>query len=116
MHGSNEPPEPRWKSSYSPARQRLIEWMQDLEFGQIEELEIQNGDPVLDPMPRAIRSINFTKVRQAQKPRGGVDFVLKAKIVWLFDELDRRPSAHVRELKIEDGLPVLIRLEDCVGE
>jgi len=37
------------KAALSPARRRLVELMQEINYGRIERLEVRDGEPVFDP-------------------------------------------------------------------
>jgi hypothetical protein len=39
------------KAALTPARKRLIELMQEINYGRIESLMVRNGEPVFDPPP-----------------------------------------------------------------
>ena len=39
------------KTSLTPARRRLVELMQEVNFGRIERLKVRDWEPVLDPPP-----------------------------------------------------------------
>ena len=43
------------KEALSPARKRLIELMQEINYGRIEELQIRDGEPVFNPPPTVLR-------------------------------------------------------------
>ena len=47
------------KASLSPPRRRLIELMQQINFGRIESLLVRNGEPAFDPAPVVIREVKF---------------------------------------------------------
>jgi len=40
------------KAALTPARKRLVELMQEVNYGRIEELRVENGEPVFDPRPQ----------------------------------------------------------------
>ena len=46
-------------ASLPPARRRLLTLMQELNFGWIENLSVQDGDPVFDPPPTVVRQVKF---------------------------------------------------------
>lgn len=53
------------KASLTPARRRLLELMQEINFGRIEGLAVRGGEPVLDPPPaRGARD----QVRRRKRP------------------------------------------------
>ena len=47
------------KAALSEPRRRLVELMQSINFGRIEDLIVVGGDPVLDPLPRMVQEIKF---------------------------------------------------------
>lgn len=103
---------PRTKRSLSPARQRLVELMQDVNFGRIEALHVLDGEPVLDPAPRVLRDFLFGKTNAPNAARPRDDFVLKEQVLELFDHFDRERSATVESLTVQNGLPVRMTVAD----
>ncbi|MBM3983855.1 MAG: hypothetical protein FJ304_27025 [Planctomycetes bacterium] len=96
------------KSSLSPARRRLLELMQSINFGRIENMEVRGGDPVFDPLPHVVREI---KLGADDKPRPEValaDFCLKAQVVDLWNRLDQLGTGTVELLEVKHGLPFQI--------
>jgi len=49
------------KAALSPARRRLVELMQEINYGRIERLEVRDGEPVFDPPPIVLRLFLFGK-------------------------------------------------------
>ena len=91
--------------SLSPARQRLVRLMQDLEFGQIERLRVVAGEPQLDPLPKVTRFTRFGEKRLGSDRPAGGDFVLKRQVEQLFAELDRMRDGVIGCLEVQAGLP-----------
>ena len=96
----------RTKSALSPARQRLVELMQEINFGRIEALDVRGGEPVLEPAPRVLRDFLLGKANAAHRARARDDFVLKDQVIELFDLFDRERSVTVEQLVVNNGLPV----------
>jgi hypothetical protein len=94
------------KTDLSTPRTRLIELMQELNYGRIEGLEIRDGEPQLDPPPIAVRLFMFGKTNGPNESRKRDDFVLKRKLIELFEIFDRERSLSIQELMIDNGLPV----------
>ena len=97
---------PITKRTLSPARRRLVELMQEVNFGRIEGLYVRDGEPVLERTPNVLRDIVFGKVNAPNPARGKDDFALKEQLVELFDLFDREQSVTVESLVIQNGLPV----------
>lgn len=98
------------KSNLSPARQKLIELMQETNFGRIENLLVQQGEPVLSPLPRVTRDVVFGKENSAHPARGKGDFALKEQHLQLFRFFDEERSLRIDSLVIQHGLPVRMSL------
>ena len=94
------------KQSISSARQRLLELMQELRFGQIEGLDVRDGEPVLEPGPRVVRDIVFGKDNAPHQALGQRDFILRFQVIELFDFFDQERSFQVERLVVNNGLPV----------
>jgi hypothetical protein len=105
----------RTKRSLSPARQRLVELMQEVNFGRIEGLRVVDGDPVLEPAPRVLRDFLLGKANAPNAARGRDDFALKEPVIELFDLLDRERSVQVESLVVQNGLPVRVTVADGIG-
>lgn len=93
------------RSSLSQARRRLLDLMQNVYFGRIENLAIRDGEPVFDPEPVIIRQIRLggenTAPAQFRKP----DFDLKAQAEELFVHLHDLGNGLLASLEIRHGLP-----------
>jgi len=100
------------KRSLSPARQRLVELMQEINFGRIEGLTVLDGEPVFDPAPRVFREIRFGAENAAHPARDRNNFPLKKEHIELFDQLDRERSATVEQLIVNNGLPRRMTVAD----
>jgi hypothetical protein len=104
----NTPPK---KHDVSSARQRLIELMQRVNFGRIERLVIQDGQPVFDPPPRPIREIKFCSENGARPEVVIEDFTLKAQVIDLFRMLDEVRNGVIEVLEVKHGLPFRMAVE-----
>lgn len=94
----------------SPARQHLIAIMRELRYGQIHDLTIEAGEPVLDPLPRLVRAVQICGQGRVLR-RGGPCSRLKPHLLELFDEFDALGTGVIDIIKIQDGLPVHLQVE-----
>ena len=92
-------------ASLSPARQQLIRLMQRVWFGRIEQLQIRDGDPVLDPIPRVVRQYKFASTDESDRHHGNRNFSIKESVVDLLQLLDLINDGVIDELTIKHGLP-----------
>jgi len=101
------------KAALSPARRRLVELMQEINYGRIERLEVRDGEPVFDPPPTVLRLFLFGKDNGPNASRGNDGFALKKKVAELFEVFDRERSLSIQELMIDNGLPVRMTVADA---
>ncbi len=103
------------KRTLSPGRKRLIELMQEINYGRIENLQIRGGEPVFDPPPTVLRHFLFGKENGQNPCRANDDFALKKKVTEMFEIFDREQWLFVRELIIDDGLPLRMTAVDTTN-
>ncbi|MGQ9677527.1 MAG: hypothetical protein ACUVX1_17840 [Chloroflexota bacterium] len=68
------------ESSLSHQQTRLIELMQELDFGQVRDLVARDGEPVFDPPPRVVREVKFGSENGPRPEAAKGDFALKAQV------------------------------------
>jgi hypothetical protein len=102
------------KSGLSAQQRRLLETMQRLNFGRIEELAIRNGQPVFQPAPRIVQDI---KIGGENGPRPELtieDFALKSGVIELFDHLSRIGDGTLESLEVKNGMPFKLVVEQAL--
>src|SRR5687767_12555290 len=78
------------KSNLSPPRRRLLELMQSINFGRIENLSVKGGQPILDDSGvRVIREIKFAGENGPRPESSRSDFALKSQVIDLLAQFDR---------------------------
>ena len=102
------------KATLTPARKRLVELMQEINYGRIEGLHVRDGEPVFDPPPTVMRLFLFGKDNGPNESRGNDGFALKRKVAELFEVFDRERFLSIHELMIDNGLPVRMTVVDEV--
>lgn len=99
-------------ASLSPERKRLLKLMQGVNFGLIEDLLIQDGEPVFDPAPHIIRDVKFCR-ENGPRPESNIDdFSLKAEVRDLFAHFDALGNGTIRCLEVKHGLPFRMLVEE----
>ena len=93
------------KTALTGPQQRLVELMQAVNFGRVEDIVVRDGDPVLDPMPRVVREVKFGAENGPRPERDAGDFLLKAQVIELFRHLDLLSDGVVEVLEVKHGLP-----------
>lgn len=100
------------KASLSPSRHRLLELMQHINFGRIENLVVRDGQPVFDPPPRIVRELKFGGENGPRPELEAADFLLKQQVVEFFAFLDRQRNGVIDVLEVKHGLPFRMIVED----
>ncbi|NQU19764.1 MAG: hypothetical protein HQ567_00665 [Candidatus Nealsonbacteria bacterium] len=99
------------KSSLTEPHRRLVELMQQVNFGRIENLAVRSGRPVLDPPPRIVREVKFGGQNGARPEASSGNFALKAQVVELLQYIDAMRNGLIEVLEIKHGLPFRIIVE-----
>ena len=106
---------PPRKSTLTPAQAELVELMQQLDFGNIEGLIVQDGQPVLKPRPRIVRDVKFGAGNGCRSEAGLTDFALKSSVQELMDTFSSIGNATVRRLEVKHGLPFRMQVEEVAA-
>ena len=93
------------KSTLSAPRQKLLQAMQQLYFGKIENLVITGSEPLFSPAPRITQEIKLGVAEPERPGRQHDDFALKRHLIELFDHFDRLPDGTVVTIDVRHGLP-----------
>jgi hypothetical protein len=101
------------KSQLSPARRRLVESLCRLDYGQVQNLVLQAGEPVLDPPPAMIREWKPGKTQRTVAPEG--DFALKAEWIDLLRLMDEMPDGVICRIEVQAGLPYRVCTPQAVS-
>ena len=100
------------KSSLTPARRRLVERLQQLNFGRVEGLLVRGGEPVFGPATRVVREIKFGGDNGPHAMTPAEDFVLKQQVRDFFAQLDAIGNGTILSLEVKHGLPFRMTIEE----
>ena len=92
-------------SQLSPARQALVRYCQSVNFGEIQNLRVRNGEPVFDRAPAVVIDV---KLDQADVPRPELeltDFDVRDEVCRLMARLDGISDGVIERLEIEGRNP-----------
>lgn len=105
---------PRHTGDLSPSERSFIQALQDLGWGRVECIPIRRGQLVLDPWPRTVRNVKFHGNRPStERPR---DFELKTQVIEFVEYVRSVEKGEIRVLQVQDGIPLLMEIEDSLGE
>jgi len=100
------------KTSLTPSQQKLLAEMQRINFGRIFDLEVRDGQPVMDPPPRVVREIKFGGDNGPRPEAVKADFTLKAQVRDLFVQLEALGDGVIPCIEIQRGLPFRMTVEE----
>jgi len=103
---------PQHKSHLSAPKARLVELMQRINFGRIEQLNVRRGQPVMDPPPRVVREIKFGGDNGPRPEAAKADFTLKTQVRDLFAQLEALGDGVITSIEIQRGLPFRMTIEE----
>jgi hypothetical protein len=99
------------KSSLSDSRRRLVELMQRLNFGRIQNLVVRDGEPVFDPAPKVIQKVKIGGENGPRPELSCEDFLLKKQTVELLDAIADLGDGTVLIIDVKHGLPFAVEIE-----
>jgi len=101
------------KSSLSAAQKRLVETMQKINYGRIEDLSIYRGEPTFNPPPRIVKDVKLGSTDSGARPElESVDFALKREHIDLFENLRRIGNGTIDRIEVMSGLPFRLIVEE----
>ena len=99
------------KSSLSASHRRLIELMQRLNFGRIEDLTVRRGEPVFDPSPKLIQRVKIGGENGPRPELTSDDFLLKKQTIELLAAISDLGDGLIRSVDVRYGLPFAAEIE-----
>lgn len=99
------------KSSLSGSHRRLVELMQRLNFGRIEDLIVRDGEPVFDPAPKVIQKVKIGGENGPRPELSCEDFLLKKQMIELVEAISDLGEGRVLTIDVKHGLPFAVEIE-----
>jgi hypothetical protein len=111
---SGSSPKPRTTKDLTTAQRALLQILRDYQFGRIENMRVQAGQPLLGVGTRLVRIARLDGSRRTHVP-DEEPFELKQQICGLFDELTQLQDCLVVRLEFRHGLPLQLETTPFVG-
>ena len=92
-------------SQLSPARQALVRALQTVNFGELQNIQVRNGEPMFGD---AAVTVFDTKLDKDEGPRAEIglpDFLLNAEASHLIARLDEFKNGTIQRLEVRAGIP-----------
>ena len=99
------------KSSLSPARRRLLETFQKLNFGRLENLSVSGGEPDFSHPPRLVRDIKIGAQNGPRPEASSPDFLLRNEFIEFFQHLEQLGNGTVECVEVRHGLPLKMEVQ-----
>ena len=99
------------KSSLSDSHRHLVELMQRLNFGRIQNLAVRDGAPVFDPAPKVIQKVKIGGDNGPRPELSCEDFLLKRQTVELLEAISDLGDGTVLIIDVKHGLPFAVEIE-----
>lgn len=98
------------KRSLPQEFQNLLVLMQQVNFGNIQNLEIEDGRPVITDETIIEREVKMGGLNGVRPETAEEDFALKQECVELFRQISQIPDGRISRIEIKHGLPFLMRV------
>lgn len=102
---------PATKAALSKPQSRLVELLQQINFGRIERLHVKGGVPVFDPPPLVIQKLKMGGDNGPRPEADLADFLLKRSTVELLETIAGVGNGEVRSIEIKNGLAFAVEVE-----
>jgi hypothetical protein len=90
----------------SQCRQTLVRLCQWVNFGQILDLSVLDGEPIWQsPAPAVLVDVRLDAETQPRQEIAATDFVLGAEITRLMALLDKIETGRITKIEVRAGLP-----------
>jgi hypothetical protein len=92
------------KRSLDPVQLQLVEAIEELWFGRIEQISVRDGKPCYEPATQIVQEIKLESEIEPRVERTSSDLTLKSEFERLFNQLDRLRDGLV-DIEIRHGVP-----------
>ena len=92
-------------SDLSPARRTLVRLCQSLNYGQIQDICVRDGDPVLSPSSAVLVEFKLDADEEQRKEAELVDFELRSEVRRLMFLLDKMKDGRIECIEVRAGIP-----------
>ena len=95
----------------SASRQALVRLFQSVNYGEIQGVVIQNGDPVFHPKPTVLVDVKLDADEGSRPEEGLQDFELRHEVCRLLAHLDELKSGKIERIEVRAGIPRRFTIE-----
>jgi hypothetical protein len=103
--------QPISKSALSKGQARLVELLQNLNFGRIEGLRVKAGEPTFEPAPRIVRKLKLGADNSRRPEAALEDFPLKQQTIEMLEAITWLRDGEVLSIEVKHGLAFAMEVE-----
>ena len=100
----------------SAPRQALVRLFQSVNFGQILNVAIENGDPVFHPEPSVLLDVKLDADEGERQEADLPDFALRDEVRRLMTRLDQLNYGRIERIEVRSGVPRRVVIERRLTE
>lgn len=101
-----------FKLDLTSREQRVVEMCQSINFGEIRDLHVQGGQPLLTPPPVIRRDIKLGADAGPRPELGRQNFKVKAAVLQLLEVLQDVGNGVIPLIEVKSGLPFRIVVQE----
>ncbi len=99
------------RSDLLESERKLVELMENLNFGRIEHLRFRDGKPILQPLPRVIAAVKMTSEDRKADSEIRSGWCLRQCLIDLFSLMQRVGEGELLVVDVRHGLPFSVEIE-----
>jgi hypothetical protein len=98
-------------SQLSASRQTLVRLCQSVNHGSIEDLRVEQSEPVFNPAPVVLKDVKLDSEEGPRPELALADFVVSNEVLRLKMLFDEMRCGVIRHIEVRGGIPRRIVLE-----
>jgi hypothetical protein len=92
-------------SDLSSSRRALVRLCQALNYGEIQDMRVQDGDPIFDPAPVLLVELKLDADETKRQEVELADFELRDEVCRLMARLDELENGTIGCIEVRAGIP-----------
>lgn len=100
--------------SISEAQKRLLQLMQEVHYGKVEDIVISSGEPVMGLPVKVLRDVKLSGESGRKTIFADRDYLDKPQVVEMLRQFRRLGDGIVQLVEIHDGLPFRMHIVEIV--
>ena len=98
-------------SELSASKQALVRICQTLDYGQIIDLHVRDGEPVYNPAPTLLFDVKLDADCGGRPEVELADFTLRDEVCRLLDRINAMQTGRIQRIEVRAGIPRRVLIE-----